>query len=327
MPSYNRINYDLRPAKSIERKMINESLRKLSAFQSIESYRYIGFGSLYFSDFSLFHKELNLTDMNSIEHTSSPKEQTRIDFNRPFNCINMYYDESSNVLPQFHWDDTCTITWLDYDYDLNKEILDDIRIVTNKSCSGSIIIVTVKADPPSFQDEEGELNLDQALPNFYTRFKERIGEDKLPSDVTYRNLRGWDFAKVCRRIINNEILEALQARNVARPSTQKMSYKQLYNFHYSDGAKMITVGGIIYNQGQSDKVTSCGFQNLNFIKEDEEPFKIEIPMLTYKELKHLNSQFPQSDLSNLESIGIPKKDIERYHSIYRYFPNFAEIGN
>lgn len=324
MPSYNKINYDLRPAKSIERKMINESLRKLSVFQSVESYRYIGFGSLYFSDFSLFHRELNLIDMNSIEHTNSLKEQTRINFNRPFNCIKMHYDESSNILPKLQWEDTGTITWLDYDYMLNKQILDDIRIVTNKSCSGSILVVTVKADPPPFQDEEGEVA--DALSGFYSQFIERIGEDKLPSDITFRNLRGWNFAKVCRRIINNEIQEALQARNVARPPTQKISYKQLYNFHYSDGAKMLTVGGLLYNQGQSDKVASCGFQSLNFIREEEEPFKIEIPMLTYKELKYLNSQFPQSNLEDLESLGIPQKDIERYHAIYRYFPNYSEVG-
>jgi hypothetical protein len=65
--SYEKINYGLRPAKCIERKMMCEAFRRLSEFGSVESYRYIGFGSTYFSDFSLFHKHLGITNMISME--------------------------------------------------------------------------------------------------------------------------------------------------------------------------------------------------------------------------------------------------------------------
>ena len=43
--SYQKVNYALRPAKNIERKMICEALRQLSGFCLVETYRYIGFGS------------------------------------------------------------------------------------------------------------------------------------------------------------------------------------------------------------------------------------------------------------------------------------------
>src|SRR6266851_4701805 len=39
----------MRPAKSIERKMLAESFRRLHPFQRINEYRYIGFGSIYIS--------------------------------------------------------------------------------------------------------------------------------------------------------------------------------------------------------------------------------------------------------------------------------------
>jgi hypothetical protein len=52
--SYRKINYTLRPAKNIERKMLCEAFHKLHPFGKVQNYRYIGFGSTYFSDFILF---------------------------------------------------------------------------------------------------------------------------------------------------------------------------------------------------------------------------------------------------------------------------------
>ncbi len=59
-PSYEKIHYGLRPAKNIERKMMCECFWRLSAFHPVHNYRYIGFGSVYFSDFLLFHKVLGI---------------------------------------------------------------------------------------------------------------------------------------------------------------------------------------------------------------------------------------------------------------------------
>ena len=83
--TYEKINYSLRPAKSIERKMLGNAFRKLSDFGAVESYRYIGFGSTYFSDFILFHKALGIKHMISIERDRENEERFR--FNCPFRCI------------------------------------------------------------------------------------------------------------------------------------------------------------------------------------------------------------------------------------------------
>ena len=65
--SYRMVNYALRPAKAIERQMMGEALRRLHPFQRVEAYRYVGFGSIYFSDFQLVHRTLGLNSMISIE--------------------------------------------------------------------------------------------------------------------------------------------------------------------------------------------------------------------------------------------------------------------
>lgn len=61
--SYRIINYPLRPAKAIERRMLCAAFERLHPFQRIERYRYVGFGSIYFSDFQLLHRQLGITDM------------------------------------------------------------------------------------------------------------------------------------------------------------------------------------------------------------------------------------------------------------------------
>jgi hypothetical protein len=86
-PSFERINYGLRPAKHIERKMMVEAFRRLEPVASLKSYRYVGFGSPYFPDFSLIHRSLGISTMVSIERELS--SERRMCFNRPFKCISI----------------------------------------------------------------------------------------------------------------------------------------------------------------------------------------------------------------------------------------------
>ena len=67
MNSFENVNYNVRLKKQIERKIIVETLQKLNAIMDIPNYHYLGFGSIYFSDFILFHKYLNINRMTSID--------------------------------------------------------------------------------------------------------------------------------------------------------------------------------------------------------------------------------------------------------------------
>ncbi len=65
--SGNDINYSLRLQKNIERKIFGDILRSMSYFGPIEEYRYIGFGSFYYQDFVMFHKDFSIKEGVSIE--------------------------------------------------------------------------------------------------------------------------------------------------------------------------------------------------------------------------------------------------------------------
>ena len=176
--------------------------------------------------------------------------------------------------------------------------------------------VSVNAQPLQYDEDKPNACLD--------KLRVSVGPDKVPLDVDDKKLRAWGLAKECRRIINNEIIETLNDRKWCEPSGSKIKYEQLFNFHYADGAKMLTVGGVFYDEGQSAKLQSCGFSSLEFYRNDEDPYLIEVPNLTLNEIRYINSKLPSEDLSVLLSLGISRKDIEQYAQIYRYYPTYAE---
>jgi hypothetical protein len=301
-------NYSLRIAKHIERKMLCEAFRRLSEFGTVETYRYVGFGSWYFTDFTLFHKQLGITNMLSIERDTTNKD--RYAFNIPFGCIRVAPGHSNQLLPTLDWD-VRTIAWLDYDGDLNSSALTDIKFVSSNAIPGSLVVVTVNAHSDL---EEGAVQ----------RLSDNIGAERVPAGTTDADFTQWKKAGLYRTIITNEINKTLIDRNGDRAPGSKICYKQLFNFHYADEARMLTVGGLFYDEGQAGIVASCSFDSLPFVRSNESPYLIDVPRLTYRELRHLDAQLPITDYKQLKHACIPDDDLEKYSRLYRHFPTFAE---
>jgi len=100
---------------------------------------------------------------------------------------------------------------------------------------------------------------------------------------------------------------------------------------YQDGAKMLTVGGVVFSNSERPNFVNASFDTISFYKEADEFFSIAPPNLTLKELKFLDANLP----SNIRNDGTFKRgtrnlphlrsdDIINYAKIYRYFPTFTE---
>ncbi|MEN4011646.1 MAG: O-methyltransferase [Chloroflexota bacterium] len=325
--SYQKINYALRPAKAAERKMLCEGMRRLSSFYKIEKYRYIGFGSTYFSDFLIIHRSLGINNMVSIER--NVQDKPRFEFNKPYKCIDLRFGPSSEILPILEWD-TPTILWLDYDGKLSSEMLGDIGLFCAKAEPGSMVIISANAHP------DGNDNRDPKALNDYRLRKliEMVGRERVPASTQGKDLTLKGKAGVLRRIIHNEILETLSKRNGGLLDEKKLQYHQIFNFTYQDGAKMLTAGGVIYSRNQLAIFEKCAFNDLEFYKPGEEEFNIGIPKLTFREIRYLDKKLPPRNQDGAEialtaeDLGdlavVPEEDIQDYMKIYRYFPNFAE---
>lgn len=306
-----RIDYTIRPAKNIQRKMLCEALRRLSHFGPIESYRYIGFGALYFSDFRLFHRDLGIKNMISIEGRTQDRD--RYEFNRPFGCIKIMFGRSGYVLHEIELDAEKTILWLDYTCKLRADVLDDIAYFCTEAQPGSVLIVTVNADP------EGGTT-DQQL----DALTKRVGKEKVPPDLNRRDMAKNRQPETHRRIIANHIHDILTQRNGGLEDEDKIEYRQLFNFHYKDTARMLTVGGLFYRNGQEGIVRDCCFDMLPFVASGDVPYRIEVPNLTFREVRSLDRHLPNPDWEDSSIPNIPRQIIEEYEKVYRYFPRFVE---
>jgi len=319
MPSsYELVNYSLRPAKAAERKMLCDIARRLEPFDRVEAYRYIGFGSIYFADFHLFHQSLGIWDMVSIE--KDEVNEPRFRFNKPFRCVDLKLGHSNVVLPQLNWGKRC-ILWLDYDGKLDKLVLADIATVCSKAISGSLLVVSVNVEPDR---KPGATPAEQDAHRLKS-FSEVVGDEKVPLGTTGANLRSGELAKVCRRVISNEIGRELTDRNGPLNDESKVHFQPLVHFLYADGAQMLTVGGVLYEKRDENLVQACEFQELPFVRTGEDAFIIKAPKLTQKEVRHLNSQLPRVPPDQLSLPGVPDSDVHDYAAIYRYYPSFSEV--
>ena len=307
-PSYERINFALRPAKSAERKMIVEAMSRLRPFFALDAYRYIGFGSPYFSDFSLVHRSLGIGNMICIEREKQDAE--RFEFNRPFNCIDLIFGPSAQVLPTLEWEERPTVVWLDYDDSISDGILSDVHTICSSVTGGSFFLLTIRGQANDF----GQTPSERAL-----ELTEAIGSG-LPT-YTLADLTNDAFPKFIWRIVDSEIKRVVAERSSVLPEELGFEYQQVLHFDYRDGARMLTVGGVIYQRGQRTLMAQCDFDSLAYTRSGDDACRIRVPLLTFKELRALDVLLPKT-VPSLP--GVPQKEVNAYSKHYRYFPNFID---
>ena len=307
-PSYEKINYNLRPAKNIERKMIAEACRLLPGARPVNRYRYIGFGSPFFSDFRVFHKTLGFQRMINIEVEES--DQDRFEFNKPFACIQMKYGDSSEVLSDLTWRDEPTVIWLDYDRRLNAGMIADIEYLATSLEPWSFLIVTVRAKAADYGSETEKIptmeeDLDRSLDGTVTQSD--LAQDRIAETICW----------ICERSIRDTLVD----RNGLLALEEQLVYEQIMNFVYDDGTSMVTFGGLLVPTSDRAAFSDCGFGSLGFYRPGTEQYEIRAPLLTFKEQRTLDSALP--DGTPIVP-GLTQEDIDAYAQVYRYFPAFTE---
>lgn len=320
MASFEKINYNIRANKSIERKMIAEVLQKLVFFRPLNEYRYIGFGSAYFTDFILFHKVLGMNDMISIEINEGNKN--RFDFNKPFSCINIEYGSSTTVLPNLELDKKNNIIWLDYDGKISNDTFSDIDSIVLNACSGSVFLVSLNVEVDRGKEDNG---MNQLIKD--------IGKERIPIEFLEEKINQRTYPKIVYEMIDRQVKKTLMHRNGG--SDSEIKYFQLFHYLYKDGANMLTIGGILANNTQERLINKMKLDEIRHLSFDNKEFKISCPNLTYKEVHLLNNLLPcELELtakgtirnSEFKKVHLGHSDIIKYSELYKYYPNFAETN-
>jgi len=144
--SYLKVQYEIRPAKQVERRMFIESFQLLAeAGYPIRDYQYTGMGSIHFIDFALFHKFLGINRLKSVEIASDIDE--RLKFNTPYSgCVEVHPGEPiGKHIPKLS-KDIGHVLWLDYDNLLSNEMLRDVSQAVTKLTDSSVLLVTVDTE-------------------------------------------------------------------------------------------------------------------------------------------------------------------------------------
>ncbi|MBB6134606.1 hypothetical protein HD842_002748 [Massilia aurea] len=312
--SFKKIDYSLRPAKHAERRMLCDVFRRLSPFGRIEDYIYVGFGSIWFSDFILVHKTLGVKNMISIEQNTAARQ--RIEENKPFR-IPVIYQQSKNALPDLNWSADQFI-WLDYDDPLSTDMLLDMRLVASRAKSGTVLSVSVQCSrAPQFAEAERDGSV-----SAINRFAGTFGRDRVPAETKSDQLVGWPYGALSREMLRQEIENELASRN-ATQITNPFKFRTICEIEYEDGAKMTTLVGIFYTSEDQALVDRCDFKKMEFIRADDKPIRIVVPKLTLREFKRLESQLPLLEGTDLQLGTIPEADARHFMNMYRYLPSFA----
>jgi hypothetical protein len=309
-----RINYQVRPAKSIERKMLCDLIREIQLIRADGEMRYIGLGAKYFTDFLLLHNEFGVTDMISIE--AEKERQIRYEFNKPLKCIQMWYGTTNEVLPQIDgFDEKMNLIWLDYDNSFEDTMLLDVETICRNLNVGSMFFVSCNY---SFRGEKPSEKMES--------FKNNVG-DFFDEQIEKSNYTSKKMPIIIKKLIDNQINKTIDMRN--RLDQRHIQYLQLLFLTYKDGAPMMTIGGILADEELNEKIKNSNlFDKYSFMSCDEHIFAIDIPKLTNKEIQLILKNLPISEKEFTENdqkfYGIEYEEICKFEKIYRYYPYYSE---
>jgi len=323
--SFEYINYMFRPKKQIERKIIIEILQELEKEISLSKYLYIGFGSIYYYDFILFHKMLNMNRLLSIDDKSTIK---RFNFNRPYDFITFNNEISTDFLNEYGWKKN-SVLWLDYDNKLKDIVLSDIKIIAKNCKKKDFLIITVNAYCGNVGNER-----DQAREDFYNKF--RMYMSPKYHDKKYYTPKCFPY--LLQEVILNYLMTMSEYRDI--------NFYKLFSFSYKDDSPMFTIGGIF---DDDKKLCSRKWDN-KFISTDEEVKDINVPILTYCEKFHIDSHIEklkrkikkienknkdgdlcliEEEMTEMINKALPFElgsfyDLKNYIEFYRYYPQYYE---
>jgi len=319
--------YHLRPNKFIDRHLFVQMLSGLRTIYPINEYQYVGFGSFLFDDFKLLHNQLGISDMVSLE--SNVDISKRADFNKPYKCISIQNSTSTDYISDTLFEKPI-IFWLDYTdpAQLGNQFSDFCTLI-GKMNVGDIIRVTLNANPSSLFSHDTQMNEDMIYENRLVKLKERISE-YIPSNITNSFMSNDGYPLLLLSCLENAAYKTLS------PS-QDRQVMLLFASRYADGQQMVTITAIVVDSEEAAKtdIKKC-LKSLDYVNFDwKRPCCIHVPVLTAKEIFHINSILPTDDpIKTIEdnfsfafsNNNKPRPAIQSYVNYYKHYPNFHHVS-
>lgn len=308
MNSPKKLNYEIRPCKYAERKMLLASFARIISRMGFE-YQYIGFGGLSFTDFKLFHKELEINHMFSIEGGDFSLD--RINTNIPFSCIQIMQGMSTEMLRNLDLTKPSLI-WLDYDDVLSMTVFEDINIIFNSIPVGSVFVLSCNR----------QLRNKENNPYTPEELRQQFGT-LTPFDLKENSCSDTNSSTTIRQMVEFYCTRIIKDRNNLG---ERIKFQPLYNIEYEEhrGARMYTFGGIILRDDEN--IDNLNIKDYAFIN-TEQPYEIKIPNITHRESLVINQVLGDvvKEKELIEKGIITVENLKHYKKIYKFMPNFYDV--
>jgi hypothetical protein len=325
--------YHLRPNKAIERNLFVELLTRVGRVKNISAYEYIGFGGPMLEDYKALHATLRISQMHSIERNENTFK--RQNFNLPAKFVKLHWDESEEFFRKHSFSPDGTIVWLDFTEPGASKLktqLDQFKSVVEKLGTFDVAKITLNASATALvaKPEDGQ-SLDQAR---LRKLRNYIGE-YLPSGIDEDDLLQNSYPATLLACVR-QCVSSLSEKAGGR------CFRILSAFEYADGQRMLTVTGIVFENGNlgveafdkflyASRLKFWPYCNLDWQK----PERIEVPVLTAKERMHLDEMLPmttaetdKTQLQLLLHLGFKvgsERSLANYAKFYRVYPQFSRV--
>lgn len=313
MASFDSVNYSIRPSKSVQRGIIFQGLRRIFEVMDLGNAIYVGFGSIWFTDFVQAHKLLDIDDMVSIE--ANEVGFRRATFNKAYRTISVMEGRASARLPDIleleGYSARPWVVWLDYDSALDEEVVDDMQWVLSNAPPNSIVLFTVSAT----QNAYGNKPIQRP-----ERIRTLLGDvvpDDLSKDDCMKETLPNTLADLMMDFLKSEVADT------ARPG----GFIEAFRLPYLDSVAMVTIGGILPAKGAAAAARALvAAESWNGIVGET----IEAPPMTLREIAALQAELPavaSLTRERVQELGfdLHERQVRSFQKYYKYLPSFAEI--
>lgn len=308
-----KIQYDIRPAKQTERRVLLDILRAAADVGfDLRKYKYIGFGGFKFYDFEMLFRHLGIRDMTSVELDDSLFARCR--FNKPFSFIDFQEGLLGDYLGRTIFQKPL-VAWLDYDCHISGKVIEDIRTISAKAPVGSFVFVTIDA---RISDGMREFSPAERL----AAVRDEYGDFALV--VNSEDLEPAKFPVFAERVVWSALAESLSRRSDG-------VFVPIIRVFYKDTALMVTVGGCLCDVEPADSLRRRMRRDFRFLipSGKAEPYSIPLFNLTARERQLLDRAVTrrkhEEDLrKSLRRLGFTVAEIDDYKRMVRFVPKYFE---
>jgi putative O-methyltransferase len=276
---------------------------------------YLGFGSVYYVDFVMFHKYLFIEEMICVEWGDVAK---RMRFNKPFKFIQLKLGALFNHIPSMR-PSKKYLVWLDYDRSLDLEILQDVDGCLNRMASGSVFIITVDARPKLPKDQ---IDFENWAVEEQDKLTAKTYQDWFGvyagKEISVDTISRIHVAPLFYEVLLERIRQTLTTRGGG------LRFLQIFNYVYRDGAPMLTVGGIVGTDEDEQNLMTADIPNHRFVRTGRDALEISLPPLTFREKQWLDAHLDARFSSKRLRFELDEELLNNYRKFYKEYPTYME---